>query len=289
MVQRRAAAKAAPRSRQDDAHDRYLRRSEIDRPRRRSGRSRQAARAPMPPMRSPCAAARPACRCGSARSRRTEASESDDVSLRVFVGQRVASVSATAASDPKALAERAVAMARVSPEDPYQGLADPALLAKSHRDLDLFDATEVSADQLKEARACRRRGGTCRQGRHQFGRQRRQRRAGRAGAGHVARLPRPLCRLALFALGQRDRRRGHRHGARLRLFLAPAFRRPRRAARRSAARPANARCAASTRARPRPDRSTWCSIRASRAASPAILPAPSTARRSRARPASCAT
>ncbi|TIX30528.1 MAG: TldD/PmbA family protein, partial [Mesorhizobium sp.] len=43
------------------------------------------------------------------------------------------------------------AMARVSPEDPYQGLADPALLAGKPRDLDLFDATEVSADALKEA------------------------------------------------------------------------------------------------------------------------------------------
>src|SRR3954453_23897183 len=81
----------------------------------------------------------------------TEASEGDAVSLRVFVGQRVASVSATAASDPKALAERAVAMAKVSPEDPFQGLADPALLARNLRDLDLFDSTEVSADELKEA------------------------------------------------------------------------------------------------------------------------------------------
>ena len=80
----------------------------------------------------------------------TEASEGDDVSLRVFVGNRVASVSATAASDPKTLAERAVAMAKVSPEDPYQGLADPALLVGKVRDLDLFDATEVSADQLKD-------------------------------------------------------------------------------------------------------------------------------------------
>jgi PmbA protein len=80
----------------------------------------------------------------------TESSESEDVSLRVFVGNRVASVSATAASDPKALAERAVAMAKVSPEDPYQGLADPSLLAKAPRDLDLFDATEISAERLKE-------------------------------------------------------------------------------------------------------------------------------------------
>ena len=81
----------------------------------------------------------------------TNSSEGDDVSLRVFVGKRVASVSATASSDPAALAERAVAMARVSPEDPYQGLADPALLAKTVRDLDLYDPTVVSADELREA------------------------------------------------------------------------------------------------------------------------------------------
>ena len=81
----------------------------------------------------------------------TEASEGDDVSLRVFVGRRVASVSATASSDPAALAERAVAMAKVSPEDPYQGLADAALLASDVRDLDLFDPTEVTAEQLRES------------------------------------------------------------------------------------------------------------------------------------------
>jgi PmbA protein len=80
----------------------------------------------------------------------TEASESDDVSLRVFVGKRVASVSATATSDPKILAERAVAMAKVSPEDIYQGLADPALLAGEPADLDLFDATEIVTDRLKD-------------------------------------------------------------------------------------------------------------------------------------------
>ena len=80
----------------------------------------------------------------------TESSESEDMSLRVFVGQRVASVSATAASDPKVLAERAVAMARVSPEDPYQGLADASLLTQSPRDLDLFDDTIVPAERLRE-------------------------------------------------------------------------------------------------------------------------------------------
>lgn len=81
----------------------------------------------------------------------TNASEGDDVSLRVFVGKRVASVSATASSDAAALAERAVAMAKVSPEDPFQGLADADLLATSIRDLDIFDPTEVTADSLREA------------------------------------------------------------------------------------------------------------------------------------------
>ncbi|WP_306119471.1 MULTISPECIES: TldD/PmbA family protein [unclassified Roseitalea] len=80
----------------------------------------------------------------------TDASESDDMSLRVFVGQRVASVSAAASADATALAERAVAMARVSPVDPYAGLADPDRLARDWPDLDLYDATEVSAAQLTE-------------------------------------------------------------------------------------------------------------------------------------------
>lgn len=80
----------------------------------------------------------------------TEASESDDISLRVFVGQRVANISANAGADIDALAERAVAMAKVSPEDPYQSLADPALLSDGIDDLDLFDPTELTGDQLRE-------------------------------------------------------------------------------------------------------------------------------------------
>ncbi|WP_265516634.1 TldD/PmbA family protein [Nitratireductor luteus] len=80
----------------------------------------------------------------------TESSESDDMSLRVFVGQRVASVSATTASDPASLAVRAVAMARVSPEDAFAGLADPDKLARRFADLDLVDPTEVSPDRLRD-------------------------------------------------------------------------------------------------------------------------------------------
>lgn len=81
----------------------------------------------------------------------TEASESDDFSLRVFVGKRVASVSANPGFDLEQLAERAVAMAKASPEDPYASLADPSDLARTWPDLELYDPTEVSSDSLTEA------------------------------------------------------------------------------------------------------------------------------------------
>jgi len=81
----------------------------------------------------------------------TEASESDDFSLRVFVGNKVASVSANPGFDMKTLAERAVAMAKVSPEDPYVCLADEQNLARAYPDLDLFDAVDVTTDELREA------------------------------------------------------------------------------------------------------------------------------------------
>ncbi|MBB3996629.1 TldD/PmbA family protein [Aureimonas pseudogalii] len=80
-----------------------------------------------------------------------ESSESDDLSLRVFVGRRVATVSADIRADADRLAERAVAMAKVSPEDPYAGLADPALLSSGELDLDLYDDTEIAGEALVEA------------------------------------------------------------------------------------------------------------------------------------------
>jgi PmbA protein len=84
-----------------------------------------------------------------------EREESRDLGLRVFVGRRQATVSGSDIS-PEArakLVERAVAMARLAPEDPYAGLADPDRLARGALpDLDLFDPTEPSAETL-EARA----------------------------------------------------------------------------------------------------------------------------------------
>lgn len=81
-----------------------------------------------------------------------ERSEGQDLGLRVFVGKRQAIVSSSDRS-PKAieeLVERAVAMARLAPEDPFCGLAEPGDLAREIPDLDLFDPVEPSAETLVE-------------------------------------------------------------------------------------------------------------------------------------------
>jgi PmbA protein len=79
-----------------------------------------------------------------------ERAEGFDIGLRVFVGKRQAIVSTTD-PDPKgfaALAERAVAMARVVPEDPFGGLADAFDPPRDAAPLDLLDLTEPTAEQL---------------------------------------------------------------------------------------------------------------------------------------------
>jgi PmbA protein len=79
-----------------------------------------------------------------------ERAESYDLGLRVFIGGRVAFVSSTDfAQDSLAqLPERAVAMARLAPEDKYAGLAPHERLAKTFPSLDLEDPHEPSADAL---------------------------------------------------------------------------------------------------------------------------------------------
>ena len=81
-------------------------------------------------------------------------SEGTEIGLRVFVGRRQASVSA---SDTRpdmiaTLAERAVAMARIAPEDPFAGLAEPEQLARDADAgaLDLLDETEPDPQALEE-------------------------------------------------------------------------------------------------------------------------------------------
>lgn len=80
----------------------------------------------------------------------TDRSEGNDVTLRVFLGKRVASISSNANDDPAALAERAVQMAKVTPEDPFAGLAEQDRLLKKLPDLDLLDPREVNAQELTD-------------------------------------------------------------------------------------------------------------------------------------------
>jgi len=81
----------------------------------------------------------------------SERSEGDDVGLRVFVGRRQAVVSTNdAKADAAGLAERAVAMAKAAPEDPFAGLADLERLADDFPDLDLLDPDLPSVAVLEE-------------------------------------------------------------------------------------------------------------------------------------------
>jgi PmbA protein len=84
------------------------------------------------------------------RIEQLERAEGFDFGLRVFCGTRQAIVSATD-PDPKgfaALAERAVAMARVVPEDPFGGLPDRFDPPRDPAPLDLWDPAEPEAEAL---------------------------------------------------------------------------------------------------------------------------------------------
>ena len=78
-----------------------------------------------------------------------ERSEGRDLGLRVFVGKRAAIVSSTSL-DPAGFAglvERAVAMAKVVPEDPFAGLAE-TWATPDDTDLDMADPAEPAPDVL---------------------------------------------------------------------------------------------------------------------------------------------
>ena len=81
-----------------------------------------------------------------------EREEARDLSLRVFVGRRHATVSGSDISaDGRArLVARAVAMARLAPEDPWSGLVEGEALASGpHPSLDLFDPADPAPESLE--------------------------------------------------------------------------------------------------------------------------------------------
>src|SRR4051812_29800328 len=79
--------------------------------------------------------------------------EGEEIGLRFFVGRRSASVSSSdlAPDALAALVERAAAMAREAPDDPYAGLApDERLLRGDAPDLEADDGADPSPAALKE-------------------------------------------------------------------------------------------------------------------------------------------
>lgn len=81
-----------------------------------------------------------------------ESSESEHIGLRVFIGQRSATISSSDLA-PRTLAtlvDRAIAMAKEAPDDAYAGLApEERLLRKKKPQLDLEDREEPDAQALR--------------------------------------------------------------------------------------------------------------------------------------------
>jgi PmbA protein len=86
------------------------------------------------------------------KTEKLERSEGHDLGLRVLVGKRQAIVSSNdwSAAALEELAERALAMAKTVPEDPYCGLAAPEELARTFPELDMLDPREPTAEILIE-------------------------------------------------------------------------------------------------------------------------------------------
>lgn len=82
-------------------------------------------------------------------------SEGREAGVRVFFGKQQAMAS-TSDLSPDALGQlldRVLVMAKAVPDEPYCGLADPALLASDIPDLDLYDSREATAEELYERAA----------------------------------------------------------------------------------------------------------------------------------------
>lgn len=80
-----------------------------------------------------------------------ERSEGRSAGLRVFIGKRMAGTSFSDLTDEGAglAVERAIAMARVAPEDPYCGLVEPGELARTRPHIDLYEDMDWNAATLE--------------------------------------------------------------------------------------------------------------------------------------------
>ena len=78
-------------------------------------------------------------------------SEGEQIGLRLFDGQRSATVATSDLSEESlsTLAERCLAMAREAPEDPYAGLAPEEMLERDAPAIDAFDPVEPDPAELR--------------------------------------------------------------------------------------------------------------------------------------------
>ena len=115
--------------------------------------------------------------------------------LRIFVGQRSATVASSDLSDEAlgTLVERCVAMAREAPEDPYAGLAPSELLERGALpSIDGADAADPDPADLRASALEAERAALAVSWRHQFERGQRQRIGNDIGACDVRRILRSL-------------------------------------------------------------------------------------------------
>ena len=157
-------------------------------------------------------------------------SEGEQIGLRLFDGQRSATVASSDLSDEAlgVLVERCLAMAREAPEDPYAGLAPQDLLQSGEPPS--LDALRFPRARSRRASRARSRSGECRSGRVR-GHQLQRRWSERLGLDHC---PRDVGRLCRRIPHQRSRllgggrgRRGRIDAARLCVAQRPSSRRPR--------------------------------------------------------------
>ena len=82
-----------------------------------------------------------------------ERSETRDAGLRVLIGKRQAGVAFSDLSEAgmSLAVERAVAMAKAAPEDPYCGLVEPDKLARNLPDIATYEASDFTPEQLEAA------------------------------------------------------------------------------------------------------------------------------------------
>ncbi len=80
-----------------------------------------------------------------------EQSESQDVGLRVFVGQSSGLISGSVLTRDglQRMVDRAIAMAKLSPPDEHAGLASPDQLARDLPELDLYSERHLSAEDIQ--------------------------------------------------------------------------------------------------------------------------------------------